>query len=213
MFLTPKPQFVPPLSAKHRPYIGAIFGPNAICALLHIFTRLPEAGETTRGYLHGGIIIDFIGQRPTTTKFELLFLDLLVTFLQCFMLAVHVEQERLKAAIAMPVPSSETTPAAPNPTQDHDSEERGVNRDIGTTADDIEMQTIRPETEEDERGALLSDERAEEESDLEGPLDVFYTGNAIIADFHVLHTLRTQWVRPPQLQMFLFRKKTAFWGS
>jgi hypothetical protein len=194
MFLTPKPKFVPPPAAKHRPYIGAIFGPNAICILLHLFTALPSAGESTRGYLHGGIIIDFIGQKPPATKFQLVFLDLVVTFLQCFMLAVSVEQERLKTAIAAPA-SMADAPALENPSQDHDAEERGVSRDIGMSAEDIEMQTARPPViiNEENEGLLPEGSREEDDADGEGPLDVFYTGNAVISDFHILHTLKSQW--------------------
>jgi hypothetical protein len=199
MFLTPKPAFVPPPATKHRPYIGAIFGPNFVCMLLHIFTRLPSAGESTRGHMHGGIIIDFIGQKPPSSKVQLLAMDVLVAFLQCFMLAVHVEGERLKAVIAAPATSTmtEAATAATNPGQDIDAEERGLTRDAGMTAEDIEMQTLRPSTteevshNEEEHHGLL--EETSEETEGEGPLDVFYSGNAVISDFHLIHTLRTQW--------------------
>jgi hypothetical protein len=183
---------------KHRPYIGAIFGPNAICFLLHLFTSLPQAGEESRGYLHGGIVIDFIGQRPPITKLQLLILDLLITGLQCFMLAVHVEQERLKALIEAPGVPGQSIPATTNviPTiEDQDAEERGEIRDAGMTAEDIELRSMRPttnaeDTQREEEELLLNGEPTEETS----PLDVFYTGNAILADFHVVHTLRTQWL-------------------
>src|SRR3954469_4316676 len=77
MFLSPKPQFIP-TAPIHRPYIGAIFAPNIICILLHILTARSEAGEAMRGYLHGGVIIDLIGQKGPTSKFHLVVLDLLV---------------------------------------------------------------------------------------------------------------------------------------
>jgi hypothetical protein len=204
MFLTPKPKFVPP-TPKHRPYIGAIMGGNITCILLHLFTRRPEAGELTRGYLHGGIIIDFIGQKGPTPKFQLVGMDLLITALQCFMLAVHVEETRLKEILNAPE-SSFTLPArtsTPVTAQDHDAEERGVTRNAGTSSEDIELQELRRSgTENESLGMLNSRERDQLSSEAtdrgaddtsHGPLDLYYSGNVIVGDFHVLHTLRSQW--------------------
>lgn len=201
MFLTPKPKFVP-ATAKQRPYIGALIGGNAICALLHLFTHRPEAGEVTRGYLHGGIIIDFIGQKGPTSKIQLVIMDLLITALQCFMLAVHVEETRLKEILVAPESTLAPTVTA-GTSQDLDSEERGVSRDAGTSSDDIELQDIhrtRARSEErvlhneDERAQILSEEaRQVDEDAIDGPLDLYYSGNVIVGEFHVLHTLRSQW--------------------
>jgi hypothetical protein len=201
MFLTPKPKFVPP-TAKHRPYLGALIGGNLICTLLHIFTHRPEAGELTRGYLHGGIIIDFIGQRGPTSKMHLVVMDLLVMALQCFMLAVHVEETRLKEVLSAPESFIAPTTTA-NISQDHDAEERGVTRDAGTNSEDIELQELhrsRTENEsqtlpnDNERAQLLSDAAGQaDEGALDGPLDLYYSGNVIVGEFHVLHTLRSQW--------------------
>lgn len=199
MFLTPKPKFVPP-TAKHRPYIGALIGGNVICLLLHIFTHRPEAGELTRGYLHGGIIIDFIGQKGPTSKFQLVVMDLLITALQCFMLAVHVEETRLKEVLNTPE-SSFPLPATVNTTQDHDAEERGVSRVAGTSSEDIELQDLSGlRTDEDadelrghgEQDQLLS-ETVDPEGEDGGALDLYYSGNVVVGDFHILHTLRNQW--------------------
>jgi len=124
MFLTPKPNFIPPMP-QHRPYIGAIFGPNIICLFLHLFTARSEAGEAMRGYLHGGVIIDLIGQKGPTSKFHLVVLDVLVLALQCFMLSVHVERERLAAimsALVQGTPADQPRVEAVA-SQDHDAEE------------------------------------------------------------------------------------------
>jgi len=208
MFLTPKPSFIPPMP-KHRPYIGAIFGPNSICLLLHMLTARSEAGEAMRGYLHGGIIVDLIGQKGPTSKFHLVFLDLLVTGLQCVMLAVHVERERL-SAIMKSDGSPAAVPASGQPradlitTQDHDAEERGVMRDAVVSTGDIAMQPLAS-------GASGPSQNSEIDADMERPelleaqplgdetedddfaLDACWSGTAIVADFHVLHTLHTQW--------------------
>jgi len=49
-FLTPKDGLL--LPAEH-PHIYSIFVPSVLCIFAHIFLGLPEAGEATRGYLHG----------------------------------------------------------------------------------------------------------------------------------------------------------------
>ena len=209
MFLTPKPAFIPP-SPLHRPYIGAIFGPNVICILLHIFTARSEAGESMRAYLHGGVIVDLIGQKGPTSKTHLLLLDLLILGLQCFMLAVHVERERLSTlqkALENPMPDTALEPRAEaTSAQDHDAEERGVIRDIVTRDGDIELEDLDPrsdgpstanedvdEERKGERERLLAEppQRQEEEEDY--PLDMFFSGTAIVAEFHILHNLRRQW--------------------
>jgi len=205
MFLSPKPNFVPPMP-KHRPYIGAIFGPNVVCILLHILTPRSEAGEAMRGYLHGGIIVDLIGQKGPTSKIYLVMMDLLVTALQCFMLAVHVERERI-SAILLPTSSGSQPRAAAVTSQNHDAEERGVLRDAGASNGDIEMQEIAVVTVRSSvpDSSITSETDQEREHLLEDPpprggvhengnsLDTFYSGTSIVADFHVLHTLRTQW--------------------
>jgi len=196
IFLTPKPNFITPIP-KNRPYISAIFGPNVICILLHIFTARSEAGEAMRGYLHGGIIIDLIGQRGPTSKIHLVLLDLLVIALQCFMLAVHMERERLAASLLPSEEGSRSTVGVVS-AQDHDAEERGVTRDVARDNGDMEMQPIRPTIDENnadqERESLLAEPLPREDRDEdEYPLDIFYSGTSVVADFHVIHTLRNQW--------------------
>jgi hypothetical protein len=206
IFLTPKPNFIPP-APQHRPYIGAIFGPNLVCILLHIFTARSEAGEAMRGYLHGGVIVDLIGQKGPTSKIHLVLLDLLILGLQCFMLAVHVEKERISALLAaylLPATSATDQPrAAVVAAQDHDAEERGIMREVVTDNEDIELQplalrddgpsTIETEGQErnEERERLLAEPPPREGE--EDPLDSFWSGTAILADFHVIHNLKRQW--------------------
>lgn len=205
MFLSPKPNFIPPMPTQ-KPYIPALFVPNLICLLLHISTPRSEAGEAMRGYLHGGIIIDLIGQKGPTSKIHLVLMDLLVLALQCFMLTVHLERDRLAAALAAflkpgteaGLPRVETVA-----TQNHDAEERGVMRDTVVENGDIEMQAIgtqndgsstTPNNEAAEERSRLLDEPPprEQPDDDENPLDIFYSGMAVVADFHILDTLRRQ---------------------
>jgi len=160
-----------------------------------------------RGYLHGGVIVDLIGQKGPTSKIHLVLLDILILGLQCFMLAVHVEKERLSALIAAylsPTASSTEQPrAAVVSAQDHDSEEQGIIRDVVTDSGDIELQplasqnggpfTVENEGQErnEERARLLAEPPPREDDD--DPLDSFWSGTAILADFHVIHNLKRQW--------------------
>jgi hypothetical protein len=133
-------------------------------------------------------------------------LDLLILGLQCFMLAVHVEKERLSALLAAylsPAATATNQPrAAVVSAQDHDAEERGIMRDVVTNNGDIELQPLAPrddglstiETEgqeqNEERVRLLAEPPQQEDED---PLETFWSGTAIVADFHVIHNLKRQW--------------------
>ncbi|KAJ4394748.1 hypothetical protein N0V93_003967 [Gnomoniopsis smithogilvyi] len=165
MYLTPKPEEFVKLMPPPRPQMYTVFGSNGICMLVHLIFSLPEAGETMRGYLHGGVIIDFIGQKAPTSRLSLLLLDCLILILQCVMCAIWMEKDRLKriettlknvSAGGVPKTRDTTTLAetsaavdvlsgAPTSTQDLDSEERGVMRDDPLGANqttDIEMQPL-----------------------------------------------------------------------
>ncbi|PWY70367.1 DUF1746-domain-containing protein [Aspergillus sclerotioniger CBS 115572] len=90
IFFTPKsPPFEP---TRNQPFITAILGSNIFCMLFHHFCTRPEASEATRGYLHGGILIDFIGQKAPIPLARLLFLDFLVLGLDLIMLGLIVER-------------------------------------------------------------------------------------------------------------------------
>jgi hypothetical protein len=134
-------------------------------------------------------------------------LDILVLTLQCFMLAVHVERERLAAVLAALV---SPTPAADQPrvevasAQDHDAEERGFMREGVSSNGDIELQPMTSTTESrndngaaehnEERERLLAEPPPRQDTeDDDTSLDAFWSGTAIVADFHVMHTLRKQW--------------------
>jgi hypothetical protein len=166
---------------------------------LHIIASLPQASEASRGYLHGGILIDFVGQKAPTSKFSLLLLDVVVLGLQCFMLAVSMENDKIRKIIKPPQQdggTTQTTTDAPtNTRQDHDAEERGVLRDETALGelDDIEMQSLGNGDAGQGETAPLLDLASRTNSDYENLGGVMASGNAILADVHVLHTLRTAW--------------------
>jgi len=211
-YLTPKPPIFPE-APRNRPYVGAILGANIFCLILHIILARPEAGEAVRGYLHGGLLIDFIGQQGPTSKIRLVLLDLLTATLQLLMLSTFIEQQQLKDSSATTTSTASTTPGpaldtgGTSPAQDQDSEERGVLRS-DATADDIELQPLgaaRSHTqsegrtggdEDGERDELL----AEPDEDSGGgprddPLDMYSSGEAVVAELHLLDTIRNpRWI-------------------
>ncbi|KAK0633442.1 hypothetical protein B0T14DRAFT_420567 [Immersiella caudata] len=174
----------------HRPHVFAIFLPNILCALFHFLVTLPRASEATRGYLHGGVIIDFVGQKPPTWRLGLLAFDLIIWGAQCLMLAVHQEREKLRKVL---IPSLQTVPttgteAATETMQDHDAEERGVLRDedgLMESDDSIELQPLNGVAEGEPR---IESGYSRATADLG---DVMWSGNAVLANFHVVHAVRT----------------------
>lgn len=118
--------------------------------------------------------------------------------LQCLMLAVEIERLRLKDILSQPNTSSNNSESRATHTnqQDLDAEERGVMGDSVDESGDIEMQSLRPprDTEEEERDQLLAEPREiEDVDDTRHALDIYFSGQTIVGDFHILHTLRTQW--------------------
>jgi Fungal domain of unknown function (DUF1746) len=192
------------LLPAHRPHVFAIFVPSLLCMLFHSLLSVPHASEATRGHLHGGVIIDFIGQRPPTSKLGFLFLDLAILGAQCLMLAVHQEREKLRKIV---LPSLQTATAAaqtesavpPETTQDHDAEERGVLRDNAHAGDDgngIELQPLSEGRSRQEEGG--GSDNHEPLGASYSPIatridlvDIMRSGNAILGDFHVVHAVRT----------------------
>ncbi|KAK3996819.1 hypothetical protein QBC44DRAFT_316625 [Cladorrhinum sp. PSN332] len=195
VLLTPKEGLILPAQRVH---VIIIFVPAIICILCHIFFALPEASEATRGYLHGGVLMDFIGQEPPRSRLTLLLNDIIILVLQCLMLAVHQDRERLKQAVNPSlrslVPGTEAELGIAEPAQDHDAEEQGVLRDQTFMVDNegIELQPLNG-------GNSAADE--EERERTTGPyassttsadmLDIMRSGNAVLSNFHIPHAIRS----------------------
>lgn len=198
IFFTPKaPPFDP---TRNQPFIGAIFVSNIFCMIFHnVFSR-PEAGEATRGYLHGGLLIDFIGQKAPISLFRLLSLDFLVLLLDLVMLGLIVERVKITGQTT---PTSAETPRL----QDHDSEERGVHRtrpESGSSGDGAELDEANAHVtdahasvdEQAEHTQLLAD--PSEDGHTPGaknshPLDTFSSGESVIMNLGFFDVIRDQW--------------------
>ncbi|KKZ64309.1 hypothetical protein EMCG_09693 [[Emmonsia] crescens] len=204
IFFTPKAGQLSETSTT-EPSIVAVFASNIFCIFLHYISSSPTAGEATRGYLHGGLFIDFIGQKGPISKFRLFLLDLLILAMQVIMLCVIQERDRTKL-LERPADTAHRTPNL----QDHDSEERAVppndthlpGMSSETTADDIEMQDLSsPERSSDDSSARLFEFEAEHGTSTlardRHPRDPFLSAQAAIADINVLQNLRDQWYSIP----------------
>lgn len=176
--------------------------------LLHAFLINPEAGESTRGYLHGGLFIDLIGQRPVSVLRLLLF-DLLIFFVDIILLALTIERVKTLASTP-PAPTERTstsntnteTETAAHQSQDHDAEERGVLRqEDGDEAIPHESAASSPNSSVDdevdeERANLLADP-----TDIESPIlargghpmDTFAAGEHVVVNASFPGTLVDQW--------------------
>ncbi|KAL0938954.1 DUF1746-domain-containing protein [Colletotrichum truncatum] len=205
-WLTPKPDDYPLTMEAPRSQVISVFVPNLLCILLHTFAALPTAGEAARGYLHGGVIVDFIGQRPPTSRLTFLAFDLVVLAVQCLMLAVHSEREKLRPIVRpvlLRLPHVLEAQNAAASTQDHDAEERGVLRDGPGLefegADSVEMQSLRSNgdaepsnnAERSRESSRLSRRRSSFHSATSMQLfDVLSSGNGVLGEFHISHTIR-----------------------
>ena len=76
--------------APPRSSIVAVIGSNAFCILRHLLEERPLAGEASRGYLRGSIVIDFIGQKTPVCKLRLISVDSIIVGLQLALLAVSL---------------------------------------------------------------------------------------------------------------------------
>ncbi|OJD15096.1 hypothetical protein AJ78_04613 [Emergomyces pasteurianus Ep9510] len=204
IFFTPKAGQLPETSTTVPPIV-TVFASNIFCIFLHYMSSSPVAGEASRGYLHGGLFIDFVGQKGPVSKFRLFLLDLIILAMQVIMICVILEKDRTKLLGR----SAESLHRVPN-LEDHDSEERGVPPNHGNllgmsdeaTADDIEMQDLTSERSSEESSASLLEFEAERGTSAQArdrhPRDPFVSAQATIADINVFQNLRDQWYSVPR---------------
>jgi len=117
---------------------------NVLCFATHLLSTRPEAkGWASRGYLHGGLIIDFVGEAGPVSKWRLVSMDLLIFGLQLVVLVLG--NEKLKAEGD---PSAQESHESPD-NQDLEAAEEGratsSARPPTETEDGIELQRLLPE--------------------------------------------------------------------
>ncbi|KAI1946171.1 hypothetical protein LOZ57_003923 [Ophidiomyces ophidiicola] len=207
-FFSPKAGFH---DYEYQPYIGAILISNLLCILPHFLSAPPAASEVSRGYLHGGLFIDFIGQKGPISKLQLIAFDILVVCLQIIMMGIRLESEKTAASLSRET-STSTLNARAEMSQDIDSEERGVHRLHSPGGDDIELQNLpsadvqnEPDIEEgnDQRRAFLSDSTTSTQPPLgqdNHARDEFLTGDAVIVEINVFRMIRDQWRRSREVE-------------
>jgi hypothetical protein len=176
---------------EHKPFLPLILVCFAVNFLLHLTYPAPFAAEDTRGYLHGGLMIDFIGQQGPTSKWKLAGLDMCILLLQLLMVSVHVKRRQAKKTVAQTSAGSTETSTTdgesaqqspddgdgPAREQDADAEERGVLRRTDTLSD--------VGVDPDEEDALLSSSGGVKTD----ALDVLISGQCIVGEFSLIDTL------------------------
>ncbi|KAK9235667.1 hypothetical protein V1525DRAFT_451913 [Lipomyces kononenkoae] len=142
-YLTPKP-FPIPRSARKGVVYFVILVANTYCLLVHIFTNLPVSREANGGYLHGGLTIEFIGQKAPASRLRFICSDIVIFILQIVMLTISNNMNDEESAtpqtpsaiaaaaqLAAHASTRSSQPAPPSPTelpprrQTLDDEERG----------------------------------------------------------------------------------------
>ena len=190
VYLMPRPAGFPE-QPPAQPYIGGIIGTNLLCMGLHIYSSQPQAGEATRGYLHGGLLLDFIGQKGPTSKFHLVLLDFLILLLQLVALSALVERKDLEK-MKRSHPLSTNTEHRNNEmdrsaTQDHDAEERGELRRPSILLDALALEGGSGTFDEE-----IQDRRWSSQPRQFAVADIIASGQAMIAELWIADTVRQQ---------------------
>jgi hypothetical protein len=190
-WLTPKPSSFAE-APEPQPYVAAILGSNVICMLFHALGSRPSAGEASRGYLHGGAIMDFIGVKGPTSKFHLLLMDALILMLQLVMLSLNIKNRALKKrlgahdrSIAGPRASTGNAEQEPTSIEDLDAEERGVRRRSSSVSS---SSALDPET----QIFYSIDDHSGNSPAHHDFLDTLSTGQAVITDLYIIDTIQEQ---------------------
>ena len=208
IYLTPKSPLLPPFPVTSRPYLLFFFLLNLLYLLMHLTLEPAAAGEATRGYLHGGIIIDFIGQFSPVSKIKLVATDLIIWALQIIMLAVSLERRKLAGSsneTAAAGASSGVTEGEAESWQNYDAAERGELSGMNPAeSQDIELQPLHwDQASGDEVGNGPPDDPTFNHME-HHPLDIFHSGQHIIAYLDLPNMIRTQW-----LERNIFRIDTS----
>lgn len=168
---------------RTAPPLAPVLLANAFFVLIHLISPRPKASTTTtRGYLHGSIIIDFVGELGPISKWRLLSLDALVLLLQLLMLVMALEKEKAGdsalAHTSREAHEDEALEAGLLRTGPQEQQDR--NNDIGLQGLDRDIST------------------AEEQSLNMKPLSRTYKGEQVLVTIDLLENMKTLMHRRPQ---------------
>ncbi|TQV97246.1 hypothetical protein V2A60_000132 [Cordyceps javanica] len=198
LYLSPKDESFPVALTASRLHVLLVALPNIICILLHVFTSLPVGLKDQRGYQHGGLVIDFIGQKPSTSRIYYVMADIFLLVLQCIMLTIHSEREQMRITLKTfrPLAADQAEQAAAGRTiRELDEEERGVSammdEEAGDEAVEVEMRLLNQEVDDtiDEAGPSNSNRNVDADNTTH-LFNVMNSGNGVLGPYHVLHTIR-----------------------
>ena len=143
-----------------------------------------------RGYLHGGAITDFVGVKGPVSKFGLAGMDLLVWLLQIGCLAMVMERRGIGGSGSRLRGGNDAV--GRTIVQDIDAEEQGRRRSAENDGveEGIELRPLPTSS-----TYPLADETLEDSplTMSDHPLDLFATGEHVIANLHLLETIRISW--------------------
>lgn len=184
--------------------------------VVHKLSAQPEASEAMRGYMHGGLFIDFIGQKAPVSIVRLLSMDLLIMIIDFIMLGLVIERvNTVDASKGLATDERSSSSSGDDVQQDHDSEERGVLRrerigEDGIELDELDTTHTQPHNtaaaddndDDNERTNLLADPsetRPDHQTTTKPthPLDAFVSGELLLMDIGLLNIIRDQWRYSP----------------
>jgi hypothetical protein len=183
VYLMPKPKIFSEQNIP-QPYVGGILGTNILCIIFHLINSPPNAGEATRGYLHGSLLLDFVGQLGPTSKIRLFLLDVIILLLQLIALAANSEKKELDNKKA----SDEAYPNTESNNQDHDAEERGEVRGTSVGPEAIEVQEL-----SDSAATIMQESEESRQTHTFTISDNIASGQAIIGEFFLVDSVRHQY--------------------
>ena len=192
-YFTPKPILMNPAVSSNHPNIVAIILLNLASILVHYASTPATANESMRGYSHGGLLIDFVGQKNPVSRMRMIGYDVLILGLQLVMLAVTVEK---KSVVKPSDTLGDAARRGEAASQDHDFEERGIRRSEEGT-EEIELRALSPPFdgrtggEDDGERNDLRENRVWMTSEHAG--NAFYSGQYIITNVRIIDTIRDHW--------------------
>jgi Fungal domain of unknown function (DUF1746) len=185
IYLMPRTSSMLPDAPANSPFVGGVVGTNLLCIFCHLYFARPQAGEATRGYLHGGLMLDFVGQKAPSSKLPLFLMDFMILGFQLIALAATLKRRELaKSKGSRPNAISNTTEPS-SAGQDHDAEERGILRSSSTLSPTAEPSNSQSLLEVPEGSC-----RRQPPNRALGKAETFWSGQSTVAELYIFDTLK-----------------------